>query len=200
MAAEQYIEQYGYLAVLIGTFLEGETILILGGIAAKLGHLQLWMVILAAFTGSLLGDHLYFFLGRLYGRRLLEKRPFWQSRAEKLNRLIVRWGDCAIIVFRFIYGLRTLSPFVFGMSEIRIPRFFLLNATGAALWATCIGTLGYLFGRGLQLLPVDLTRHSWEILLAGFVVGATIWLIYNYRSRRKLSQTDPTTCSNADSG
>jgi membrane protein DedA with SNARE-associated domain len=84
------------------------------------------------------------------------------------------------------------------MSSIRIPRFLLLNATGAALWSVSIGTLGFLFGQGLQLLPVDITQHSWEILLAGFIIGATIWLVYNYRSRKKLRQPDAA-CSNADS-
>jgi membrane protein DedA with SNARE-associated domain len=155
-------------------------------------------VILAAFTGSLLGDQLYFFIGRFYGRSLLQKRPHWQARTEKLNHLIERWGDFLIIGFRFFYGLRTVSPFVFGMSNIRIPRFFLLNATGAALWASSIGTLGYLFGRGLQLLPIDITQHSWEILSVGFVAGATIWLIYQYRSRKKLRQPD-SACTHIDS-
>ena len=52
MSLEQFIENYGYLAVLIGTFLEGETIVILGGIAAKLGHLSVEGVALAAFIGT----------------------------------------------------------------------------------------------------------------------------------------------------
>ena len=62
MSLEQLIESYGYIVLVIGTFLEGETILVLGGIAAKLGYLQLYGVVLAAFIGSLAGDQLYFFL------------------------------------------------------------------------------------------------------------------------------------------
>ena len=54
------IENYGYAAILVGTFLEGETILVLAGLAAQLGYLTLSGVILAAFLGSLSGDQLFF--------------------------------------------------------------------------------------------------------------------------------------------
>ena len=58
MSLEHLIDAYGYLAILAGTFLEGETILILGGVAAKLGYLDLPWVIVCGFTGSLIGDQL----------------------------------------------------------------------------------------------------------------------------------------------
>ena len=58
------IQNYGYWAVFVGTFIEGETILLLGGFAAHRGYLALPWVIVAAFFGSLCGDQLFFFLGR----------------------------------------------------------------------------------------------------------------------------------------
>ncbi len=64
MTLEILIRNYGYWAVLVGTFLEGETILVLGGLSAHLGYLKLPWVIAAAFCGTLPGDQLYFFLGR----------------------------------------------------------------------------------------------------------------------------------------
>ena len=57
------IENYGYAAILIGTFLEGETILVLAGVAAHQGYLVLTWVIIAAFVGSLCGDQLFFLFG-----------------------------------------------------------------------------------------------------------------------------------------
>jgi len=79
---ESLIETYGYLAILIGTFLEGETILVLGGFAAHRGYLALPWVILAAFIGSLCGDQLFFYLGRKHSQMILAKRQSWQSRIE----------------------------------------------------------------------------------------------------------------------
>ena len=64
MTLQSLIDTYGYLAILVGTFFEGETILVLGGFAAYRGYLHLPWVIIAAFVGSLCGDQLFFFLGR----------------------------------------------------------------------------------------------------------------------------------------
>lgn len=185
MSPEHLIDEYGYLAVLIGTFLEGETILVLGGLAAKLGHLKLLGVILAAFIGSLFGDQLYFVLGRHYGRALLRRRPLWQLKAQRLDQLLLRWGSWLILFFRFLYGLRTVAPFVIGMSQVSTLRFVVLNMLGAALWALLIGTLGYLFGNGLELLFGNLQRYRLQLILLGALIGALIWLVYLYRSRRQ---------------
>jgi len=75
MTLESIVDTYGYVAVLLGTFLEGETILVLGGFAAHRGYLALPGVILAAFIGSLCGDQLFFFLGRRHSQAVLARRP-----------------------------------------------------------------------------------------------------------------------------
>lgn len=85
---ESLIENYGYLAIVIGTFLEGETILVLGGFTAHQGYLALPRVILAAFAGSLCGDQLFFYLGRKPSPAALSGRPSWKSKAEKVHKMI----------------------------------------------------------------------------------------------------------------
>ena len=69
MDLQNIIENYGYAAILIGTFLEGETILVLAGLAAHQGSLVLTWVIIAAFAGSLCGDQLFFIWGANTVRR-----------------------------------------------------------------------------------------------------------------------------------
>lgn len=73
MTFESLIKEFGYLAVFVGTFLEGETILVVAGFAAYETYLELPLVILFAFLGSLFGDQLYFFIGRYKGQSLLKK-------------------------------------------------------------------------------------------------------------------------------
>lgn len=176
MITEQLITQYGYAAVLVGSFLEGETILLLGGIAAHLGHLKLPWVIGAAFIGTLCGDQLYFFLGRHYGRRWLLRRRSWRIRAARLDTLMQRWGVMLILVFRFMYGVRTVAILVFGMSDIGVARFAALNALGALIWAVTIGGLGYVFGHGLDWLLEADTEH--RLLVIGIIalVAVAVWL------------------------
>lgn len=175
MDLAQLLEQYGYLAILVGSFLEGETILMLGGIAAEDGYLHLHWVILIAFIGTLCGDQLYFLLGRRYGRTWLLRRPRWQAKARRLDILMQRWGVMLILLFRFMYGVRTAAVLVFGMSDIGLLRFALFNALGALLWAGVIGTLGYWFGHGLDwLLEADTHQRLMSIAAIGLIALA-IW-------------------------
>lgn len=189
MSLEYLIDSYGYLAILIGTFLEGETILVLGGIAAKLGYLDLRWVIVCAFSGSLLGDQLFFFLGRYRGQTFLEKRPTWQQRADKVHSIMERHRIPIILGFRFLYGVRTVTPFVIGMSRIPIIEFVILNITGAGIWAVAVGVLGYAFGHGLELILGDIKHYEKEILAAVLFTGVLVWGYHRLQQVKKNKQT-----------
>ena len=183
MTLEHLFDTYGYLAILIGTFLEGETILVLGSIASKLGYLKLPWVIVCAFTGTLLGDQLFFFLGRYKGHSFLDHRPTWHARAETVHRILTHHRIPIILGFRFLYGLRTVTPFVIGMSRIPIPEFVVFNMIGAALWAIGIGALGYAFGHGLELILGDIKRYEFAIFALIMLSGLLMWIIHIIRSR-----------------
>lgn len=185
MTLESLVDAYGYLAVLVGTFIEGETILVLGGFAAARGYLGLPWVILAAFIGSLCGDQLFFFLGRWHGKAILSKRPTWKSRVNKAQKLLERFRIPLILAFRFLYGLRTVAPFVIGMSSVPTVEFIFLNAAGALVWAAAVGTGGYLFGSALEILIGNIKHYEIQILGAIAAIGVLIWGIYFYRRRKR---------------
>jgi membrane protein DedA with SNARE-associated domain len=184
MTLDHWIDTYGYWAILLGTFLEGETILILGGFAAYQGYLKLPWVILIAFLGTLSGDQLFFYMGRKYGAKILANRPAWQARADRVRRLLERFQDYLIFLFRFLYGMRVLTPFVLGLSRVSKGRFLLLNMIGALVWALIVGTGGFLFGQALESLIGDLKRFEAEILGLVVLAGAVVWVIHGYRRRR----------------
>lgn len=183
------IEQYGYLALFIGTFLEGETILLLAGFAAHSPeiHLDLQFVILAAFAGSLSGDQVAFFIGRHWGRKLIAKSEKWRARSERVHSMLAKYHEILILSFRFFYGLRNLTPFVLGTADIKVSKFFILNAIGAAIWAVTFALTGYAFG---SLLESVLTRiinnvHHAEMAILGVVVVVllVIWGVKALRRR-----------------
>jgi membrane protein DedA with SNARE-associated domain len=182
---ESLIVTYGYLFIFIGTFLEGETILILAGFAAHRGYLMLPGVILAAFLGSLFGDQMFFYLGRKHSQAIIARRPIWKSRVKKAQNLLERFQTPMILSFRFLYGFRTVSPFVIGMSEVSAGKFLLLNAIGALTWAIVIGSGGYLFGSALEAVIGNIKNY--EIIILGGIAtaGILIWIVYYYhRSNR----------------
>lgn len=188
MTLEHLIDSYGYLAILIGTFLEGETILILGGITAKLGYLQLPWVIVYAFCGTLIGDQLFFFLGRFQGASFLQRHPSWNYRAEKVRGILVRHRILIILGFRFVYGFRTITPFVIGMSRVPILEFAILNVISAAVWSIVIGVLGFAFGHAMELVLGDLRRYEEAIVATVLLTGTLIWIIHIVYLRRKQKQ------------
>jgi membrane protein DedA with SNARE-associated domain len=180
------ISQFGYPAVLFGTFLEGETILVLGGLAAHRGYLDLRLVILAAFIGSTAGDQLFYFLGRTRHEALLAKRPGWQARINKVEALIENYRLPLLLGFRFVYGLRTITPFTLGMAGIT-PRIFIpLNILGALIWAVVIGVAGYYFGDLLEVVLGEVKKYEEWLFLSIAVIGALVWLVFFLRRQRLL--------------
>lgn len=180
----QFIIDYGLWAVLGGTFLEGESVVVLAGFLAhqRLQHLP--SVMLCAFAGSFLADQLLFHLGRRYRehryvRRIREKPAF-----EKALSAIDRYPHGFILSLRFLYGLRTVGPVALGVSQVPPLRFLVLNAIAAAIWAACFSLLGYAFGQTIESLLGRLHGVETKLAIAA-AIGVAIWLAYRVFGRRR---------------
>jgi membrane protein DedA with SNARE-associated domain len=185
MTLEYLISHYGYVALVIGTFLEGESILIVAGFAVHLGYLKLQWVILAAFAGSVAGDQLYFFLGRVKGEVFLQRRPRWETKVRRVWKLLDRYRTPLILGFRFAYGLRTVTPFAIGLSNIRTSRFLVLNMIGALGWSVVVALVGYFFGAAARAAAVDVRKYEHWIVCGILLAAAVVWIIYFLHKRKK---------------
>lgn len=185
---ENFLLNYGYIILFIGTFLEGETILIIAGFLANQGELSILMVFFVAFLGAFAGDQFFFMIGRLKGKKILHKYELVHKQVRKINQLLEKYDILFIIGFRFIYGLRIASPMVIGTSEINAKRFIVLNAIGSVLWAVIIGTLGYLFGETLSLFLGRIKHLELEIVLFLIIIGIVVWIIRYYKIKYELNK------------
>jgi Uncharacterized membrane-associated protein len=140
------IAHYGYAALFVGCLLEGETLLVLAGYAAHRGYLDFEWVVALAWLGAMLGDQLFFWLGRRRGRTMLDRFPTLDARFGRALAWIERHPDWSILAMRFLWGLRSVLPLALGMSRVSWLRFALLNALSAAVWASLVATLGWSFG------------------------------------------------------
>ena len=150
MSLEELLQTWGYVAILVGTFLEGETIVIFAGVFASQGLMSLPLVFCFALFGTFFGDQVYFSIGKRWGSRLLYSHPTLKRKTRSVFRLLKKYETGFILSFRFIYGLRNVSPFVIGMNGIRWARFAVLNFIAAFVWATIFAGGGYLLGRTLE--------------------------------------------------
>lgn len=181
-----------YVILLVWTFLEGETIVIIAGIAAQDGVPNLGLVILSAFCGSLASDQLMFFLGRYKGKKFLEKRPAWKARTDKVTRILDRHQTALILGFRFLYGVRNVTPLAIGMSEVPTRRFVILNVIGAAVWAAAFACGGFLIGQAMETF-FESRKHKLILMGGILLVVFLLWLFRLYRRHRlkkaKLAET-----------
>lgn len=143
---------YGPLVILVWTFFEGETVLLVAGFLAHQGYISLEWSILAPFVGSMSGDQLYFWIGRRFGEQILDWRPAWRVRIERSLRLLVKYQNLFILSFRFVYVVRTVASFSIGLAGVSFRRFTILNAIAAAIWALSFGLGGYWFGSTLETI------------------------------------------------
>jgi len=181
---EELVTHYGYIALVIGTFFEGETILVIGGLLAHRGYLELPYVIASAFAGTLFGDQLYFYIGRIRGKKFIESKPLWQAKSRRVFALLEKHQVLLILGFRFIYGIRTITPFVLGSSGISPLRYLLLNFCGALLWAMAVGILGFYFGQALELVIGEVKRYEKWVIVALLFISAIIWLYMQWRDKK----------------
>ena len=183
MTLEYMLNTYGYLALILGTFLEGETILVAAGFLAHQGYLELPLVILFAFVGTYAGDQLYFFLGRFKGMKYIDSKPGWKAKSSRVFELLAKHQIGVIVGFRFLYGIRTVTPFIIGASGVGAVRFIIWNFIGAGVWAAGIGTLGYLFGQSVEVFFEDAKKYEIWMMALVFTTGVVIWLIYFHKKR-----------------
>lgn len=182
MDLQQLVETYGYAALFVGTFLEGEIVLVIAGFMAHRGYLRLEWVMLVAALGTLCGDQLFYYIGRTKGQALLQRRPKWRARALIVRRWLNRYPRLIVLGFRFVYGIRNVTPFAIGASGFPPRRFVPLNILGAVLWAVIVGALGYLFGRAMESVLRDIRKYEGKILVALVMIGLTVWLIRSFRA------------------
>jgi membrane protein DedA with SNARE-associated domain len=189
-AAGQLVVQYGYLAVLFGVMLEGETIVLAAGFLAHQGHLAVPGVIVCAVLGSVLSDQGIFFLTRLRGKRFLERFPSLHARAVAFSdRMKARPMRLTLfaLVFRFFCGLRNIAPVFLGLSGLSASRFACLNLLGAVVWAALFCWGGYLIARALTAFLGALARYEIPLVLLLLAAGCGARLYRRRNARRRLA-------------
>lgn len=181
---EQAVTSYGYWALFAGTFFEGETFFLLGGIAARRELLNPFYVAMAAMAGGFIGDQCFFFLGRWKGDRALRLSRRLNRKAGEIRGMVRRHAVPLILLSRFLYGLRMVIPMACGVSRIAPWRFLALNFISALLWTMTFGGLGYFFGgwlsdnmgalKNLQIVAAVVLGMLLACMLAGRMIKKSL--------------------------
>jgi len=182
---QRIIGDYGYWAVALGILLEdfgmptpGETLLITGAIVASAGALNIYVLLVLAWVGAVVGDNIGYLIGRTGGQRLMVRYGarfgITDARLTRVEEFFHRYGDMVVLFARFVIILRQFNGIVAGTLEMHWLRFLVLNTIGAALWVVFWGLLAFWLGKRLLILLDEL--HAEAPLIIGVLLAVTLIL------------------------
>lgn len=175
-------------ALMVGFFVPGETAVVVGGVLAGLGRVDLALMCSLVVVCAIVGDSVGFEVGRRFGPWLLLRRPLaGRSGIRRTMDLLERYGGPGVFLGRFIAFARAIIPGLAGMSGLRYPVFLFFNASGGLLWGVGYTMLGYVVGVSFE--HVLATVGLWSLAVVGVVVFAAvgIGLLLKRRAGRDVS-------------
>jgi membrane protein DedA with SNARE-associated domain len=174
---------FGEAALFIGFVLPGETAVLVAGVVASKGHVNVGILCVLVVVAAIIGDTVGFEVGKRYGHQLL-KLPILRSRHAQLERALDglrRRGMVYVFVGRFTAFLRAVMPGLAGMSHLRYRRFLLANASGALVWGVTYTLLGYFAGNALN----SIERYSGWAGIAILVLIIALFVVYILVRKRR---------------
>jgi membrane protein DedA with SNARE-associated domain/membrane-associated phospholipid phosphatase len=169
----------------IGFIAPGEFTVILGGVIAGSGEIDIVLLIGIVWACEVLGDSTSFLIGSKLGRSFLLKHgpklKITRERFEQVERYLARHGGKTILIGRFLGFVRPLAPFIAGSSRMRYRRFLPYSVLGTGLWGATFCLAGYIFWHSFDQVTKIAGRATVAFALLVGLIGASV---YAYRRLR----------------
>lgn len=177
-------------ALFVGFVVPGETAAVLGGVAAKLGHIPLWTVLVTVPAAAIAGDSVGYEVGRHFGARVLQLRILrrHQQRLEDARNLLGRRGGSAVFLGRWVAFFRAVMPALAGTARMPYVRFLAYNAAGGIAWGTVVVLLGYAAGASYTKVEKAIGRGSALAVLVVVLAALLGWRIRKHHAERNAEQ------------
>lgn len=153
----------------VGFFLPGDSLLVVSGLFAAAGKLNVALVMLAFFLGSVIGDSTGYWTGRVMGKTLFNRESSWifkPSRVQKAHEFFEKYGVKTVILARFVPIVRTFAPLVVGAADMPYSRFLPFSILGGLLWISSMVLAGYFLGGVIErALNIKLEDHIEKVVI-----------------------------------
>ncbi len=153
----------------VGFFLPGDSLLVVSGLFAAAGKLNIALVLIAFFLGSVIGDSTGYWTGRVMGKTLFNREKsfiFKPSRVEKAKGFFDKYGAKTVIMARFVPIVRTFAPLVIGATEMPYLKFLTFSVLGSLLWILTMVLAGYFLGGVIErALNIKLEDHIEKVVI-----------------------------------
>jgi len=187
------IFDWGYLGIFIMMAIESsfvpfpsEIVLIPAGYLASKGEMSIFMIMLSALGGSVVGAFTNYYLALTLGRKFLEKygKYFFikESALEKMDEYFEKHGAISTFTGRLIPGIRQLISIPAGLAHMNLVQFSLFTLLGAGIWALILTLLGYFIGENQELINSYLKQITIGVMGALVIIAAVYYKIKKGRS------------------
>ena len=169
---------FGEAALFLGFFLPGETAVLVAGVVASQGHVNIGVVCVLVVTAAIAGDSVGYLIGHRYGEGLMNQ-PILRRRRAALDRALEglrRRGPIYVFIGRFTAFLRAVMPGLAGMSKMNYRRFLIANAAGGLLWGVAFSLLGYFAGTALTRIE----KYASWVALAVLIAMVVFIIIFHF--------------------
>lgn len=171
-----FILRWGYLGLFFSSLIESEPIVICISFFCKSLNFNIFFIFFLSFLGTFIGSLFLFLLGRFFGAWLKRFQSF-SSYIEKVNPFIDSYGILFILMFRFIYGVKLISPIIIGVSNIPFNLFFFMNILGSVIWAFFMVMIGLLVSYFIMDFSLSLILY---VYVATIVIPFLLVIFYRF--------------------
>ncbi|MDQ2747659.1 MAG: DedA family protein [Acidobacteriota bacterium] len=189
----EIIRDYGIFAVFALCTVEGDITLLLSGVMAHgafFGEYSFLKVFLAGTVGGVAGDNAAYFIGRLF-RTTIKDYRFYEMARPRIERLIEKFGGFAIVISKYIYGIRAAMCVFYGIGRMPYLRFLFLDTLSCAIWALILSSVGFFFSGAITGIIGDFQRAGlwlFFIVLTGVIL---FYVIERYYLSDKVEEANP---------
>jgi membrane-associated protein len=180
---------YAETGLAVGFFFPGDSLMVVAGLFAAAGKLNIAILLVSLFCASVLGDSTGFFTGRFMGKRIFGREKSWifkPSRVEKAKHFFERHGRKTIIMARFVPIVRTFAPIVIGATDLPYKLFITYSLLGSFMWIFSMTLLGYFVGGLIERsFGVKLEDHIEKVVIVVVALSLLPPLIEFIRHRAK---------------
>jgi membrane-associated protein len=178
-------------ALFVGFVIPGETVALLAGAAAKLGHVALVGVLIVVIVAAIVGDTVGYEIGRKVGPRILQL-SILQKRRRRLDDaqdFLARRGGSAVFLGRWVAFFRAVMPALAGTARMRYPKFLAFNAAGGIAWGAAVVLLGYAAGASYATVEKTFGPAAAVVVLVIVIVAVVVWRIRKHRAEGRAEST-----------
>lgn len=191
----ELVEKFGIFAVFALCTVEGDITLLISGTMANGGLFGTWSflkVLIAGTTGGVVGDCIAYGIGRVFHEKAKEYR-FYQVAQPRVEKLVEKFGGFAIIISKYIYGIRMAVCLSYGVGKMPFFRFVCLSAISCSLWVFFLAGAGYFFSGAVTSIIGDVKQVGFAVLVVVLVVILIFYVIERYWISERVEAANPET-------